>query len=210
MEQSKTLSKCYKPFYKVHTCKGTEAQTPGYIYFEMFQILFTILQLLFYQTDCEAGPDFTESCSCAQLLHVKRPLKQQDCCVAWKGGVGSNQEHRQHGISTFLTFSHTVMPQSADWRSSCCLHGNPTTNNMLQSIFSILVKVDQTGSTFHSLLLQAAKLCVHSHLYSSCFLNIQSLACTPKNIHKLFAFHCTSTIRWLYVSWDDVWKLQRF
>lgn len=33
------------------------------------------------------------------------------------GGGRSGQGREQHGISTFLKFCHTVMLQSADWRS---------------------------------------------------------------------------------------------
>lgn len=36
---------------------------------------------------------------------------------------GSGQGRKQHGISTFLTFSHIVMLQSADWRTGFYLHG---------------------------------------------------------------------------------------
>lgn len=93
----------------------------------------------------------TES-SCSYLLHVKRPLKQQDCCAAGGGG-GLGQGCKQHGISTFLTFSHTVMLQSADWRAGFYLHGNLATKQPPLYLQHTRHQLDKTGKAFHGLLL---------------------------------------------------------
>lgn len=54
---------------------------------------------------------------------LKGVVNNSSVVLAW-WGWGSGQGREQHGISTFLTFSHTVMLQSADWRSGFYLHGN--------------------------------------------------------------------------------------
>ena len=60
-------------------------------------------------------------------------------------GGGSGQGREQHGISTFLTFSHTVMLQSADWRSSFCLHGNLATKQVALDLRHIYHQLGPRG-----------------------------------------------------------------
>lgn len=73
-------------------------------------------------------------CVCAQkalaviFCMLKQPFKTTGL-LCWLGGSGQGRE--QHGISTFPTFSHTVMLQSADWRSGFYLHGNLATEQAL-------------------------------------------------------------------------------